>query len=75
MDTDLLRETVLIQQDLRHIQATVAVLQGRIEHLKARLEGQAGAESPGDRFADLEGIWADIEFSPEMIEAAEYRLN
>jgi uncharacterized protein YlxW (UPF0749 family) len=69
----ILDEVVQIQQELRSVQQTVETLQKRLEHLTSRLQKRSDDQQP-KRLVDLEGIWAGLDLSFEVIQAVEYKL-
>jgi hypothetical protein len=75
MDVTLLNDVAQVQQELRLVRLTLETLQTRVNVLAAQLQEQAKLENRPVKFTDLEGLWAGDDFSLEMIQTAEYRVD
>lgn len=69
MDATLLHEAVQIQKEINNLQKSVGILQTRVDKLVTQIQNEPAS------LVDLEGIWAGLDLSFEVIQAAEFQLT
>jgi hypothetical protein len=64
----VLHEAVEIQKEIKNLQKRLDILQTRVDRLVTQIQDEPAS------LVNLEGIWAGLDLSFEVIQAAEFQL-